>query len=116
MTVDNNFKIPESTFTQHNQTVMLSVRQPSFGDSVCINTEYEKVADLILHPNNKCLMYFVGMLAMQMTAHFYKDKKGLNGKAHKYIPRKLAYFFDYTNIEDIKHLDEEFSINLEKVI
>lgn len=60
-------------------------------------------------------MYFIGMLAMQMTAHFYSDKKGLNGITHKYLPRKLAFFFDYTNIEDINNLDEDFGINLEKL-
>ena len=115
ITEDGNLKIPESAFSQHNQTVMLSSRQPGLGDSVCINTSYEKAADLILYPNNKCLMYFIGMLSMQMTAHFYKDKKGLNGNAHKYVPRKLAYFFDYTNIEAINNLDQEFGINLEKL-
>jgi len=112
---DNSLKIPESAFSQHNQTVMLSSRRSDLGDSVCINTGYEKAADLILDPNNKCLMYFIGMLAIQMTAHFYKDKKGLNGGAHKYVPRKLAYFFDYTNIEEINNLDKEFGINLEKI-
>ena len=60
-------------------------------------------------------MYFIGMLAMQMTAYFYRDKKGLNGNAHKYVPRKLAYFFDYTNIEEVKNLDKEFGINLEQL-
>lgn len=115
ITEDNSLKIPESTFSQHNQTVMLSSRQPGLGDSVYINAGYEKAADLILHPNNKCLMYFIGMLAVQMTTHFYKDTKGLNGNAHKYVPRKLAYFFDYTNIEEINNLDEEFGINLEKL-
>lgn len=108
--------IPESTFSPNNQTAMSSGRRPDSGDLVFINTNYESVADLILYPNNKCLMYYVGMLAMQMTFYFYNDRKGLNGKAYKYIPRKLAYFFDYTNIEEINHLDKEFSINLDKII
>jgi hypothetical protein len=111
---DKSLKVPESAFSQHNQTVMLSPRQPGLGDSVCINTGYEKAADLIVYPNNKCLMYFIGMLALQMTKYFYKDKKGLNS-AHKYVPRKLAYFFDYTNVEDINDLDREFGIKLEKL-
>jgi len=58
-------------------------------------------------------MYFLGMFVMQLTSHFYKEKKGLDKNASKYITRKIAYFFDYTNIEEVKNLTEEFGINLE---
>lgn len=112
---DKNLKIPDLEFSEHIQTLMLSTSKGTLGDAVYINTSYEKAADLNIHPNNKCLMYFIGMLAIRMTAHFYKDKEGLNGNAHKYVPRKLAYFFDYTNIEEINNLDNEFGINLEKL-
>lgn len=112
---DIDLGIPASEFSEHIQTIMLSVKQDNMGDSVCINTEYEIKADLIQHPNNKCLMYFIGMLAMRMTNHLYKDKKGLNGNGKKFIPRKLAYFFDYTSIEEFNQLNEQFGINLENL-
>ncbi len=106
--------IPKIAFKEHLQTLLIPDKTNRGNDLIYINTGYESLADLIKYPNNKCLMFFLGSNALQLTTHFYQEKK-TERISTKPITRKLAYFFDYTNIEEVKDLTKEFSVNLDKL-
>lgn len=106
--------VSKKEFNEHIQTVMLRT-EAGVPDAVYINTEYEKISDLIKYPNNKCLMYFLGMFILGATSHFYKEKINPDKNRSKFVSRKLAYFFDYTNIEDMKKMDTSFGISLGEI-
>jgi len=108
-----NIKIPAIT-SPHIQTVHLGKRDYSAPEMIIINDKFEDYADLIKMPNNKCCMYFIGATTNGIVSHFYHLKR--SSKAYpKDTTRRLAYFYDYTSIEDTVTRKSNYYVNLDKL-
>ena len=106
-------KIP--AFTNPDlQTIHTGKRDYTAPEFIIVNDIYEQYADLAEIRNNKCGMFFLGAATKGIVSHFYHLKD--SSKAFpKDITRKLAYFYDYTNIEDTKKKKLDYYIDLSKL-
>lgn len=102
-------------FSEHIQTLQMRVGEDATMDTILINRDYEKCADLEVYPNNKCLMYCLGMFVIGIGSHLsgipHSDKR----KDTRPITRKLAFFFDYTDLEDTKTKNKSFDVDTKKL-
>lgn len=109
-----SLSIPAKEFNEHVQTLMIRNPEKSL-DMVYINGDYEKMADLNTKPSNKCLMWYLGIIVRGSRSHLYEEKNKLSRDNSKQVARKFAYFFDYTNHEDVKKMKQAFDVNLDKI-
>lgn len=102
-------------FSENIQTLLMRTNHGRTVDTLLINSDYEACADLAAFPNNKCLMYCLGMLIISITSYFAGIAANSTPGDTKPITRKLAFFFDYTNLENSKTLNKAFEVDIKKI-
>jgi tetratricopeptide (TPR) repeat protein len=105
----------QKEFSVDIQTLQMRTNRDRMVDTILVNTDYEACADLEAFPNNKCLMYYLGMLTIGIASHFAGIAVNSTRRDTKPITRKLAFLFDYTNLEDVKTLNKAFEVDIQKI-
>ncbi|MDB5002100.1 MAG: hypothetical protein JWQ34_325 [Mucilaginibacter sp.] len=98
-------------FNKNVQTLHMEKRDYTVSDFIFVGDDYEHFADLVIDPNNKCNMYFLSSTIKGMIEHLHHFKIS-NAKYTKPITRKLAFFFGYTHIEELKAQKLNYSVDL----
>jgi len=102
-------------FSDDIQTLQMRTNHGRTIDTLLINSDYENCADLTAFPDNKCLMYCLGILIISITSHYAGIAIKSIRRDTKPVTRKLAFFFDYTNLEDLKTLNKAFEVDIKKI-
>lgn len=98
-------------FDKHVQTLHMEKKEYNIPDFIFVGDQYEYFADLVTDPNNKCSMYFLSSAIKGMIEHLHHFKIS-NGKYTRPITRKLAFFFGYTHVEELKTQKQNYSVDL----
>jgi tetratricopeptide (TPR) repeat protein len=102
-------------FSVDIQTLQMRTNRARMVDTILINNDYQACADLETFPDNKCLMYYLGMFTIGIASHFAGMAVDSTPSDTKPITRKLAFFFDYTSLEDAKISNMAFEVDIQKI-
>jgi len=98
-------------FDKNVQSLHMEKRDYDIPDFIFVGDDYEQFADLVNDPNNKCNMFYLSSAIKGMIEHLHQFKI-TKSKYTKPITRKLAFFFGYTHIEEIKAQKQNYSVDL----
>ncbi|WBS75856.1 hypothetical protein PF438_05035 [Elizabethkingia meningoseptica] len=115
-TLSSNVKeIPIITFEENFQAVSLGRADYSIPIYVVINDDFEKFSDLAQDINNKCNMAFIRILFSEVVKHFYHIKNQGNMKYIKKIISRIAYLYDYMDLDATENLQSNYEVDLTKL-
>jgi hypothetical protein len=113
--IETGLKQPlDKHYTDDIQVIFLGQNGYESPEAILVSKQYEGKANLEEHPNSKCNMFLIVSGVRMIINHIYHTDIEKQKQFRKSITRKIAYFFDYTNIEEMNEA-QSFTINLNQI-